>query len=88
MRGGDLQPFGADRGGHVVQQAGPIAPVHLDDRVCVGGVVVDYHARRHMDRAHAAAQHGFRDLADLGSQAQPARQRLLDQHGKPRQPVR
>ena len=61
-------------------------PVHLDHRVGVGGVVVEHHARRHGHRAQPRRLPPH--LADLVRQAQPAGQRLLDQHGKPRQAVR
>ena len=84
--GGDLQPLLADRRGDVVQQARPVAAVHLDHGVGVGGVVVEHHARRHRHRPQPRRLPPH--LADLVLQAQPAGQRLLDQHREPRQAVR
>jgi two-component system heavy metal sensor histidine kinase CusS len=68
----DLQPLVADRRRHVVQQAGPVAPVHLDHGVSVRRVVVDHDARRHRHRAQPGRF--ALQLADFLAQPQPAGQ--------------
>ena len=88
MRGRDLHALFADCRGHVVQQAGAVAPVHLHDRVRVRRMIVDHHARRCMNGPHAAAHQAFLQLSNLSAQADAAGQCLLDQYGQTRQPVR
>ena len=88
MGAGDLQPLLADRCRHVVQKAGPVAAVDLQHRVRVAGTVIHHHPRRHQDRPHPPAQQRARRTPDLLWQRQPPRQRLVDQHVQPGQPMR
>ena len=88
VRRGDLQPLVADRRGDIVQQAGPVAAVHLQARCGCW--------RRGCRSPRAAARGSRASAAPAASstscgfpcQADAAGQRLLDQHRQPRQPVR
>ena len=50
---GDLQAEIGNRAGHVVEQAGPVAAVHLDDRVLGARLVVEEDPGRHLEGPQA-----------------------------------